>query len=296
MELFRALGCLLEEPSAANARFCELLDLGPPPTPAEHTEVFVLQLYPYASVYLGVGGQLGGEARDHIAGFWRVLGEEPAQEPDHLALLLATYARLLDLESEDSLHREQWRHARLAFLSEHLLSWLPVYLDKLEGLDSPFYAGWAKLTREALLTAAQDLPAATSLPLALRSAPALSDPRVDGGKAFLSSLLSPVESGWILTRTDLARAAAALELGLRRGERRFQLEVLLGQNDAGMLGWLAEEATAASRRHQALGFPSGPFWAERAATSATLLSGLREQIQVLGNESAEARSDSNLNL
>jgi TorA maturation chaperone TorD len=60
----------------------------PGPQAHEHTEVFGLQLYPYASVYVGPEGMLGGEARDRIAGFWRVLRLTPATEPDHLATLL----------------------------------------------------------------------------------------------------------------------------------------------------------------------------------------------------------------
>ena len=58
-----------------------------------HTDLFVFQLQPYASVYLGAEGMLGGEARDRIAGFWRALGASPPSEPDHLATMLALLRR-----------------------------------------------------------------------------------------------------------------------------------------------------------------------------------------------------------
>ena len=65
-----------------------------------YMDLFGFQLYPYASVYLGSEGMLGGEARDRIAGFWRAIGEPPPSEPDHLAVLLALYARLCELAAE----------------------------------------------------------------------------------------------------------------------------------------------------------------------------------------------------
>lgn len=52
-----------------------------PPAVDEHTDVLVFQAYPYASIYLGAEGMLGGKARDRIAGFWRALGGEPPAEP-----------------------------------------------------------------------------------------------------------------------------------------------------------------------------------------------------------------------
>ena len=88
MELFRALGSLVETPTPETASVAALLDLGPVPDPAEHSDLFLFQLYPFASVYLGVEGQLGGEARDRVAGFWRSLDEVPPAEPDHLAAMI----------------------------------------------------------------------------------------------------------------------------------------------------------------------------------------------------------------
>src|SRR5918911_4254765 len=131
MELFRALAVLAEPPTVKAARVAEALELGELPTADEYTELFVFQLYPYASVYLGSEGMIGGEARDRVAGFWRALGQMPPAEPDHLSVMLALYARLCELEEEESGGRANWHRARRAFLWEHLLSWLPVYLTKL---------------------------------------------------------------------------------------------------------------------------------------------------------------------
>src|SRR5947199_340698 len=144
MEIFRALAVLAEPPAGPEiARIAGLLDLGESPSASEYTETFVFQLYPYASVYLGAEGMLGGEAR--------------ACGP------------------------------------------------------------------------------ADVLPLHLREAPPVSDPRVATADEFSQSLIAPARSGFILTRADLARAARALGTGVRAGERKFVLKTLLGQDSSGVL-------------------------------------------------------------
>ena len=135
-ELFRALGALSETPRPELQPIADALDLGPLPGRAAHGGLFLFQLYPHASVYLGAEGMMGGEAADRIAGFWRALGQTPPGEPDHLAVMLGLHARLGELEEQaaDRPAGERWRHARTAFLWENLLSWLPIFLMKLGDL------------------------------------------------------------------------------------------------------------------------------------------------------------------
>lgn len=147
MELFRALAALVEAPGSGHARIGRVLGLPGEPDPAAFTELFVLQLYPYASVHVGAEGMLGGEARDRVAGFWRALGRKPPAEPDHLAVLLALYATLAERESaeRDPTRRPLWRNGRHALLWEHLVSWLLPYLDRVAELAPPFYRAWGEL-------------------------------------------------------------------------------------------------------------------------------------------------------
>jgi TorA maturation chaperone TorD len=279
LELFRALAVLAEPPVAEAARVAEALELGPMPTAATYTELFVFELYPYASVYLGAEGMLGGEARDRVAGFWRALGEAPPPEPDHLSVMLALYARLVELEESepDAVRRESWRGARKAFLWEHLLSWLPVYLNKLsETATDSFYRRWGEILTEALKSEARAVGAQTQLPIHLREATALglNDPREASVEDFLQSLLAPVRSGMILLRSDLSRAARRLGLGLRLGERKFILKALFSQDAPGVLEWLSVEADAWVERHRlqrgALGAVA-VAWEEKAFACANLL-------------------------
>ena len=275
MELLRTLATLAEPPAAEHRPLAELLGLGPLPAAAEFTGLFELQLYPYGSFYLGGEGLVGGEARDRIAGFWRAIGETPPPEPDHLTTMLALGARLAELEHEapTAAPRAAWRRARLAWLWEHLLSWLPIFCDKAVAIAPPYYRRWAELLLAALADEAGTLGDQDGLALHLREAPAMADPRRAGGEAFLAALLTPARSGVILVRRDLERAAGELGLGCRAGERRFALRSLLDQEPAAVLGWLAGFAAAAAHRYRKLaaGGAANGFWAGRAAASGELL-------------------------
>lgn len=280
MELFRALAFLSEQPQADSARVAAALDLGPLPMADEYTELFVLQLYPYASVYLGTEGMMGGEARDRVAGFWRALGLVPPAEPDHLALMLALYAQLSEMEvgEDDGLRRASWQRARKAFLWEHLLSWLPAYLIKLAEVAKPFYRRWGELLIEALLAEARSLGTQEALPLHLREAVGLVDPRRGEVEQFLQSLLSPVRSGMILVRSDLTRAARSLGIGSRMGARKFVLKSLFSQDADKILNWLSEEASQWSERHRMYRAALGEItevWEKKAEATAKLLTELR---------------------
>jgi TorA maturation chaperone TorD len=291
MELLRALGVLAEPPSPEGEAVARALGLGGAPTAAEYTELFLLNLYPYASVHLGDEGMLGGEARDRVAGFWRALGLTPPTEPDHLTALLGLYAMVAEADtapdiavsdtaprSHAGLHGLGVRHrVQRALLWEHVLSWLPAYLEKARELAPRFYREWAELLETALAAEAERLPADGLVPLHLRASVPLVDPRRDGLEAFLTSVLAPVRSGLVLTRTDLGRAARDLGLGLRLGERRFVLRALLAQEAGGTLGWLAAEAESWVGRHRRMPSAFAPvtdFWAARAERTAALLAEL----------------------
>ncbi|HEY0082923.1 MAG TPA: molecular chaperone TorD family protein [Pyrinomonadaceae bacterium] len=282
MELFRALAVFAEPPAPQSASVARALALGALPAASEYTEIFGFQLYPYASVYLGAEGMLGGEARDRVAGFWRALAETPPAEPDHLSVMLALYAHLCELEANarDDAPRASWRRARTAYLWEHLLSWLPAYLSKLIEIAPPFYRRWGEILRDALreearLTATDEAP----LSLHLREAAGLVDPREGETAEFLQTLLSPARSGMILVRSDLSRAARTLELGLRAGERKYVLESLFAQDARGVLDWLAREARDWAERHRlepdALA-GIARAWEAKATASARLLQELKD--------------------
>lgn len=245
MELLRALAVLAERPGPDHAPLADLLDLPAIPDDATWTQVFVFNCYPYASVHLGDQGKLGGQGRDRVAGFFRALDAVPPTEPDHLRTLLLA---LVELRERGDAGDHQADHAATTLLHEHLLSWLPLYLGRVQALAPEPYRTWAALLADVLLAeATRHPPVAVDgtrvLPAHLRETTPLADPRNGADLPLPEQLLVPARTGFLLTTADLRRAARDTQLGLRIGERRYVLEQLLGQSVPDMLRWLATHAT-----------------------------------------------------
>jgi hypothetical protein len=269
-ELLRSLAACLEVPTPALGPVVAALGLPRSPTPAEHTDTFVFQLHPYASVHLGPEGQLGGVARDRVAGFLRALDVVPPPEPDHLVVLLGAYAELIDLDDGEG---SRTRHARTVLLHEHLWPWVPRLLWRVTELGAAPYRRWAALLDRALTDEVACLGAPAILPAHLRAAPGLPDPRDGDVPAFVAGLLAPVRSGLVVARADLVRIARELELGARVGERAYMLRALLTQDVAATLRAVAAEARR-QRDHVADDDLVATFWRDRLTRTAHLLAEL----------------------
>lgn len=273
-ELLRALSRLAEP--TPDPRLCELLGLPAPPPADVHTQVFVIETHPYASVHLGAQGMLGGEAADRVAGFWRTLGLDPPPDADRLTVLLDLYARLGDEElAAGGRRRHAFASARAALFWEHLASWASAYLGAVQRLGDPFYRAWAGLLVDALAAESRTVPERADLPSALAVAP----PPWDTGtrSELLDGLLVPVRGGMVVTRADLVRAGRELDLGLRLGERRYTLNAFLDQDGPALLGWLGRLAAQWVLLHEELhpeGLAAvGRWWADRARHTAAVLAG-----------------------
>ena len=282
-ELLRALGSVAMESPPASDSSCEALGL-PRWERYEHTNVFVLDLPPHASVYLGGEGGIGGTVADAAAGIWRAMGLVPPDEPDHLGALLALYAHLGESVARctTAAAPERLRHAMRVILWEHLWTWCPSYLGALAAgpADGSPAKAWAALLDAALKREASLSEPPSVLPSVLGGAPApiSADPSLD---ELLDTLTATVRSGFIVTFTDLSSAAKQVGVGLRRGERRFALRSMLEQDPGGTLSWMAEHARLWESWHTAASFgPDGnpgpgqliaEWWASRAAHTATVL-------------------------
>lgn len=279
--MIRALAALAEVPGEHHSALAFALGLPGCPSASGHTDALVLGVHPYASVYLGPEGMLGGQARDRVASFWRALGLVPPADCDHLSVLLGLYASLLDAETDAELSPGEPGHgkaaaaargAKEALLSEHLLSWAPLFCHAVGRVGDETHAAWANLLLDVLL----DETARGSEPVALASH--LRDaPVLDGEPESLAELVdeacTPVLTGVVLTRLDIARGARNLGLGLRVGERRYMLRALMEQDAGGTLLWLAGEASSWELWYAGLerrAGPCGPYWAARARVSADL--------------------------
>ena len=288
----RGLAVLAESPGEEHAMIASSLGLESVPLVAEYSDLFLFQLYPYASVYLGPEGMIGGVARDRIAGFWHAVGLRPPKEPDHLAALLGLYASLIERAGAEGSEAEALLsvQASRTLLFEHLCPWVFSWLDRMQELSSGLYASWANLLESFLLEELSGAGAsrfvdesvnsrAVSLQH-LRNVPSLPDPRSDGSEAFIAGVLASIRSGMIITRADLAGIARSLDLGLRAGERRYALEHLIAQDAERTLRALMHEARRQGDAHQHrvtwLGESAGHL-SHRCASTAALLDELAQE-------------------
>ncbi len=299
MEVLRALGSLIEVPAPQHARIAAALGLPDVPGAGNHSRVVEFQRYPYASVYLGPEGMMGGDARDRIAGFRRALGvgdggggaghddatagdAAPSRPtaPDHLAALLALLAAL-DLWRAEEPHAARTallEEARVTLFWEHVASWAGPYLATFERCGAPYYEAWASLLGEALDEVAAGMALPDHLPRALRDAPGLADPREEGGEAFIAALLAPVRSGVILLRDNLVRLGDDTGMVCRAGERRYVLRAFLAQDPGAALAWLSRHAREWGQKVAGRGSPPiARWWAGRAGETARLLGDLSEE-------------------
>jgi len=271
-ELVRALAALSEPPRREDSALAAALEFGVPGSleawQAAHTATFLQECPPYASIYLGEAGALGGPVRDRLAGLWRALGLQVPGEPDHLATLLGLYAAVLERVDAD----EGWMHLRRVVLWEHLLPWLPPFVDRVEVVGVDPYPGWGRMLRRLLRVEAEATGMPPELPLHLRvlqpPSPGAWDGDVDNA---LARLLVPARSGLILAPADLRRLARETGLGVRVGDRRLMLRSLLEQDAAVVPEWIAGEALRCCERlrvEQCWLDPVARHWRHRAAATA----------------------------
>lgn len=262
-DLVLALGAFVERPTPSLEPVAEALGLALP-TAAAYTDLFVQQLPPYASIYLGPEGGIGGDARGSIAGFWRAVGTTPPPEPDHLASLLGLWAGLAGAGGSDPLVS----HAVQALVWEHLASWLVPYLTRVREIADDSYVRWADVLL-ALVAGTPTGPVTDALPAHFQQPASPPDSPDD----FVPFVLSPVRSGLVLTRMDLTRAGSELGLGMRIGERAYALQAMLDQDAPAVTAWLSDEAV---RQASVLAASAGPativaWWTARLTESATFL-------------------------
>lgn len=283
-DLIRLLGKFIDAPSEAHLKWAAVLGLIAPTSletwRVRHAQSFIEQCYPFASVYLGPEGAIGGAAANRVADFRELLGSTIVGPPDAFGTLLADYAELVERSESDP----RALHAREAMLWEHLLCWLIPFFDSVERSAPTPYAPWARLTRRVFIGEARVVGNPGYIPLQLRDAPV-----VDIGKRTHSlddvvrSLLVPVRSGIVITRHDLSRIANAVGITTYTGGRHLLLHSLLKQQPKATLERLANEALrqaqAHGREHDTLGMVAN-FWSERARVTAAALRSMAAQVAI----------------
>ena len=263
-----------------------------------YTEAFLLNVYPYASVFLDLNGEMNGLRSRELSALYVQSGYQPeslyeAGAPDHMGLVLGLLAHL-----PGSIHA--------SVLSKYVLDWAPVLCLSIERQPSvhPFYRALAASTRRVLFQAFEGEDLAAQPPSASQRLLADSGHVEDGwielplaepGEELSLSqvihyLLCPARSGIFLSRAQLGQLASRMGVPQAFGER-YRLGISLFEA-AGMVDQVPElleqllselGAWDAAYVAWAEEFPVwGLFageWRERIATARILLEKARFSLQ-----------------
>lgn len=199
---------------------------------ADHYQLFSLDVFPYASVFLDEGARPGGVVTDAIRRHFARAGWMPdsdSESADHLGHELALLAHLTAAEAEaweDGAEKEARRMQKLQqqFLHEHLCGWLPPFVQAVRQQGHPFYTVLADFTLDLVLDHRQ---AGSNERFVLPTPPDVLAEERSSLKDIASFLTTPAWSGLYLSRSDIARLGRAERLPRGFGSRVQMLANLL---------------------------------------------------------------------
>jgi|SRR5579859_640121 len=194
---------------------------------AAYADLFLLNVYPYGTVFTDPNGELNGPAAQHLVALYAAHGYEPARlgpcgAPDHLGACLGFAAHLQDAQ-----------RASQGF-GPALLAWAPVccLAVEREPLANPFYSALAGRTLAWLLSAESKLAAGGDLGASAAAAgqPAFgmaddAEDEVDL-RRLVCFFLAPARCGIYLSRGHLGQIGRGLGLRLPFGSRFEVAEAL----------------------------------------------------------------------
>ncbi len=253
----------------------------------EFSRLFLLNIFPYESIYTGTAVMLNSPETDAVRKFYRQHGyEHPGGLlADHLAAELDFMNFLAARNTAEEQDEIQERFSR-----EHLLNWLPVFVLALNRERAGrFYRELAGLALSFVcqdyhyLTGSEDSPDSLETFLS----PVLEEPDL---KAIVHWLVTPVQAGFFLSKSDLFDLARRLNLpagfsdrykflrGLFEAAARYEilpqlldeLSQIAGQASAG----LAELQTEVENAEFFIWHP----WLEKIGATISLLQRLKNNL------------------
>jgi TorA maturation chaperone TorD len=244
-----------------------------------YSDLFLLNVYPYAGIFLEANGELNGTRAQEMAALY----EQYAYAPNELNAVGAADHIGLMLGFADAVGQ--------ATVLPYLMDWAPVLCLAVERAPTahPFYQALAARTREFLLQQNRKLGAGdsgdVSFAFPLSNLEFLfADEEEWSTRAVVRYLLAPARSGIFLTRARLGLWTRALGAPVAFGDR-VQLGTALLENAGGrnqietVLDWLRAEVdawdTAYAAWEQEYRWKYAVRWRERTQNTLRLLEELR---------------------
>ncbi len=205
---------------------------------AQHYSQLGHELLPFAGVYLGNDGLVGGgTAGAVLRSAHAVVGIDCPDDPspDHLGQVLRLMAVLVDAQLDAISHGDDadartLRHWQRRVLDEAVLPWMPPLAAALAGRSASL---WTRAIEMAIGVLAQHRAEDPGLPSIVGncgdedSLELLLDQPGTGLTTIATMLTTPARCGVYLTRGDLAEVARRCELPRGFGTRRGMLEKIL---------------------------------------------------------------------
>jgi TorA maturation chaperone TorD len=180
---------------------------------ATYTRLFLIDMPPYASVYLDIPPVIGGETslrweQSQVERGQQLLSLERAAAPDHAGLYLRALAAAVRNSAPEPVLRETFR-------------WLPQALTTIRRIDRVgFYARVAELVTDVLQTCAGTWRSED----ATITAEEPTEPEDDGLREITRWLSTPALSGWALSKHTLRRLAKSFGVSVGMVDRDRMLE------------------------------------------------------------------------
>lgn len=212
----------------------ELGELLPQPFDADiaaatHYHLTTAVVLPFESIFRDPSGLLGGPVSEQVTTRYHHNDFDVSADPDHIGHELLFMAQLCALEGralqqDNSNAASLWQARQQAFLTLHLLAWLPPFVAAVQLSGLPFYGRLAGLTLELVADHLGMQPSAA--PFALPEAPALASDE-SGLKDMAAFLTTPPYCGFYLSRDAISALARSRQLPRGFGNRRQMLTNLL---------------------------------------------------------------------
>lgn len=204
---------------------------------AEHYQLFIHNVFPYAAIFLGEEGLLGGTITENVSAFYHRIGFQPTSDdsPDHLsteldAMAYLSYAELDAVEDQLPHQVQRLRQFQRRFLDDYLLRWLPAFVIAVEQQSPNTYTALVRHAFELVcrhrLQLGDDLMASDSY-FVLPEIPNLLADDKTSLRDIARFLLTPAYTGFFLSVDDIRRIGATYRVPHGFGKRQQILTNLL---------------------------------------------------------------------
>jgi TorA maturation chaperone TorD len=125
--------------------------LEPDEAAAIHYRIFSYDIFPFESIYRDPSGLLGGTFAEEVRLFYQTAEVHLLKDEDHIGQELTFLAVLCEREANalrkhDSKAATRFAHLQYTFLKDHLLCWLPPFVNALSFSDNRFYVALGQMT------------------------------------------------------------------------------------------------------------------------------------------------------